>query len=175
MRRTDRPVALPPSRANDWAAILRVSLVMRLARPTRIRFPGQRLPYHQNAQTRRARADRGTYRTNSSLRESCRCLIGAKSRNLAGEFAKQKSQRRETGQILSSWRREWDSNPRYGFPYTRFPSVRLKPLGHPSARLRPQYSPARSSDKPACPAQLAAPRGRGTASVGTGHCLHYRA
>src|SRR5438094_6919785 len=32
-----------------------------------------------------------------------------------------------------SWRREWDSNPRYGFPYTRFPSVRLQPLGHPSA------------------------------------------
>jgi hypothetical protein len=28
------------------------------------------------------------------------------------------------------WRRGWDSNPRYGFPYTRFPSVRLKPLGH---------------------------------------------
>ena len=32
-----------------------------------------------------------------------------------------------------SWRRERDSNPRYGFPYTRFPSVRLQPLGHPSA------------------------------------------
>src|SRR4030095_16601935 len=30
------------------------------------------------------------------------------------------------------WRREWDSNPRNGFPFTRFPSVRLKPLGHPS-------------------------------------------
>ena len=28
------------------------------------------------------------------------------------------------------WRRERDSNPRYGFPYTRFPSVRLQPLGH---------------------------------------------
>src|SRR5205807_3025815 len=28
------------------------------------------------------------------------------------------------------WRREWDSNPRYGLTYTRFPSVRLKPLGH---------------------------------------------
>ena len=28
------------------------------------------------------------------------------------------------------WRREWDSNPRYGFPYTRFPSVLLQPLGH---------------------------------------------
>src|SRR4026208_258470 len=33
----------------------------------------------------------------------------------------------------SIWRREWDSNPRYGFPYTRFPSVRLQPLGHLSA------------------------------------------
>ena len=31
------------------------------------------------------------------------------------------------------WRREWDSNPRYGLTYTRFPSVRLKPLGHLSA------------------------------------------
>src|ERR1700751_397527 len=30
------------------------------------------------------------------------------------------------------WRREWDSNPGYGCPYTRFPSVRLQPLGHPS-------------------------------------------
>lgn len=33
------------------------------------------------------------------------------------------------------WRREWDSNPRYGFPHTRFPSVRLKPLGHLSGPL----------------------------------------
>ena len=31
---------------------------------------------------------------------------------------------------LKDWRRERDSNPRYGFPYTRFPSVRLQPLGH---------------------------------------------
>ncbi len=31
------------------------------------------------------------------------------------------------------WRREWDSNPRYSLKYTRFPSVRLKPLGHLSA------------------------------------------
>src|SRR5712671_4184209 len=28
------------------------------------------------------------------------------------------------------WRTKWDSNWRYGFPHTRFPSVRLKPLGH---------------------------------------------
>jgi hypothetical protein len=49
--------------------------------PSAIRFAGQRLPYHQNAQTRRARGDRGKHRTNSSLRENCRCSIGAKSRN----------------------------------------------------------------------------------------------
>ena len=34
------------------------------------------------------------------------------------------------------WRREWDSNPRYVFTHTRFPSVRLKPLGHPSTDAR---------------------------------------
>ncbi len=31
------------------------------------------------------------------------------------------------------WRTEWDSNPRYLLQYTRFPSVRLKPLGHLSS------------------------------------------
>src|SRR5579885_2120689 len=35
--------------------------------------------------------------------------------------------------ILRNWRRGRDSNPRYGFPYTHFPGVRLRPLGHPSA------------------------------------------
>ena len=35
-----------------------------------------------------------------------------------------------------TWRREWDSNPRYSLKYTRFPSVRLKPLGHLSAGMR---------------------------------------
>src|SRR5436190_17055548 len=29
----------------------------------------------------------------------------------------------------------WDSNPRNGCPLTRFPSVRLQPLGHPSELL----------------------------------------
>ncbi len=33
------------------------------------------------------------------------------------------------------WRRERDSNPRYGFPYTRVPGVRLQPLGHLSVCL----------------------------------------
>ena len=34
----------------------------------------------------------------------------------------------------SFWRRGWDSNPRCGFPQTRFPSVLLQPLGHLSVR-----------------------------------------
>ena len=34
------------------------------------------------------------------------------------------------------WRMGWDSNPRYGFPYTHFPGVRLRPLGHPSIMPR---------------------------------------
>ena len=46
------------------------------------------------------------------------------------------------------WRREWDSNPRYACAHTRFPSVRLKPLGHPSgsrfcqpnAHIKPEAS-----------------------------------
>src|ERR1700733_4374450 len=40
------------------------------------------------------------------------------------------------------WRREWDSNPRYAFTHTRFPSVRLKPLGHPSRSARTYQRPA---------------------------------
>ena len=39
----------------------------------------------------------------------------------------------EVRRYVRRWRREGDSNPRYGFPYTHFPGVRLKPLGHLSA------------------------------------------
>src|SRR4051812_36306737 len=49
----------------------------------------------------------------------------------------------ENRRLRTSWRREWDSNPRYGFPHTRFPSVRLKPLGHlsgcPLMKGRPRF------------------------------------
>lgn len=38
------------------------------------------------------------------------------------------------GRQRRGWRRERDSNPRYGFPYTHFPGVRLQPLGHLSVR-----------------------------------------
>src|SRR5690606_39596725 len=38
----------------------------------------------------------------------------------------------------AKWRRERDSNPRYGFPYTRVPGVRLQPLGHLSVPVPPE-------------------------------------
>ena len=44
---------------------------------------------------------------------------------------------------LKLWRRERDSNPRYGFPYTHFPGVRLQPLGHPSDELWELGDPVR--------------------------------
>ena len=37
-----------------------------------------------------------------------------------------------------NWRRGRDSNPRYGFPHTHFPGVRLQPLGHPSVLRVPR-------------------------------------
>src|SRR5438105_14584806 len=48
----------------------------------------------------------------------------------AGEAAPPPPWSQQTRPSSVDWRREWDSNPRYGFPYTRFPSVRLQPLGH---------------------------------------------
>jgi hypothetical protein len=46
----------------------------------------------------------------------------------------------ETGQVLphqlSEWRRERDSNPRYGFPYSGFQDRPFQPLTHPSASGR---------------------------------------
>src|SRR5262249_13016781 len=64
--------------------------------PARIRFAGQRLPYHQNAQTRRARGDRGKCRTNSSLRESYHARL-AQSPGTSGRICKaEKSKTRDT-------------------------------------------------------------------------------
>jgi hypothetical protein len=33
------------------------------------------------------------------------------------------------------WRRGWDSNPRYSFPYTAFPVLPVQPLLHLSKRI----------------------------------------
>jgi len=39
-------------------------------------------------------------------------------------------------QTAIGMRRERDSNPRYVLPYTHFPGVLLKPLGHLSGKVR---------------------------------------
>ena len=56
--------------------------------------------------------------------------------------------------LAGSWRRGWDSNPRYGFkPYTRLAGERLRPLGHLSGpvgdnRPRSRDQAAMSGDSP---------------------------
>src|SRR6476659_5359969 len=55
---------------------------------------------------------------------------GSDIAEISGELAPVKQVGRQQVQLLESWRTGWDSNPRYGFPYTRFPSERLQPLGH---------------------------------------------
>ena len=67
--------------------------------------------------------------------------------------------RKANNREYCEWRREWDSNPRYGFPYTRFPSVRLQPLGHLSKpRREAQYSGGRTRYNPRRQAFSAAQR-----------------
>ena len=47
----------------------------------------------------------------------------------------------------SKWRRERDSNPRYGYPYNDFRDRRLRPLSHLSGRDVPKYSTSFSKRK----------------------------
>src|SRR5215813_13959831 len=111
-----------------------VSLIVRLVPPARIRLLGRDC----RTTKMRERDARAAIAANAAQIRLCvKTVIArvAQVPELAEAFAKQRSQKHETRQILSSWRREWDSNPRYGFPYTRFPSVRLKPLGHPSGTV----------------------------------------
>jgi hypothetical protein len=58
------------------------------------------------------------------------------------------------------WRRGWDSNPRYGFPYTRFPSERLKPLGHLSIPTKKFTGNIATEFRGTKSADLSADRGR---------------
>ena len=43
------------------------------------------------------------------------------------------SERGESKEPDKEWRRERDSNPRYGFPYSGFQDRLFQPLTHPSA------------------------------------------
>ena len=65
---------------------------------------------------------------------------------------------------VEEWRREWDSNPRYGFPYGGFQDRCHQPLGHPSGR--PQYLTASR-----CGPSRRARAGLGSAS-GAPRCSH---
>ncbi len=67
-------------------------------------------------------------------------IMGSKTRLLQALIGKSSVNSVPTQGL--KWRRERDSNPRYGFPHTHFPGVRLQPLGHPSQiRLSSASSP----------------------------------
>jgi hypothetical protein len=52
-----------------------------------------------------------------------------------------RSSRCSLARVSAGWRRERDSNPRYGFPYSGFQDHRHRPLGHPSAsRFWPEFA-----------------------------------
>src|SRR5580704_4335136 len=58
---------------------------------------------------------------------------GEQSRN-TGVFRALRRKSRRLSAFQTAWRRERDSNPRYGFPYIGFQDRLFQPLTHPSAR-----------------------------------------
>ena len=46
------------------------------------------------------------------------------------------------------WRREWDSNPRYGYPHTDLANQRLQPLGHLSAGSGARHAVCKTQSSP---------------------------
>jgi hypothetical protein len=84
------------------------------------------------------------------------CSTAKTPRNRGNFSGKDLATRGKSLQQQTRWRREWDSNPRYPYRYTRFPSVRLQPLGHLSgsrrkhpgtqAKLRPMGQPPCASN-----------------------------
>ena len=63
--------------------------------------------------------------------------IKLESKTYFKKIAKMKSRKQKTPKNVNSsvfyWRRERDLNPWYSCPYTRFPGVLLRPLGHLSS------------------------------------------
>src|SRR5262249_34438921 len=95
-----------------------------------MRLPRQRefgLPGRDCRTTKMRKRDaRAAIAANAAQIRLCvRAIIArlAQSPGLAEEFAKQQSQKHETRQILTSWRREPDSNHKYGGPYLYEKSV----------------------------------------------------
>src|SRR6266851_3908996 len=71
---------------------------------------------------------------------------------------------------LQKWRRGWDLNPRYGFPYARFRGECFQPLSHLSAvgeaRLTDELAKRQCCAGSACSAAQNARRGRHSTACG---------
>src|SRR6267154_6024641 len=58
------------------------------------------------------------------------CIVAEAARDVASNIA---SFEKRLAGSRGRWRRGWDSNPRYGFPYARFRGEYFQPLSHLSA------------------------------------------
>src|ERR1700722_6333120 len=64
---------------------------------------------------------------------ACNVGIFARKANSSRKLSLGKIVRAENTIMKTVWRRGWDSNPRYGFPYARFRGEYFQPLSHLSA------------------------------------------
>src|SRR5438445_7032767 len=79
--------------------------------------------------------------------------------------------------VFELWRRGWDSNPRYGFPYARFRGEYFQPLSHLSAvgesRLTDESAKRQRRAGSVCSAKQNARRVQNSTAHGE-KCLHER-
>ena len=130
------PCCFRPSPAIAYAAL---SLATRM--PTKTSLPPSCINHWTRLASRlRTKSAKYTALENGRLREHemRSSVIGEVNRHPATslcllELSSFPKKKRQYSQV-KRWRRERDSNPRYGFPHTHFPGVRLQPLGHPSDR-----------------------------------------
>src|ERR1035441_8756235 len=66
--------------------------------------------------------------------------LSAKHAELRGFSAIFRGKQPDFSATQTAWRRERDSNPRYGFPYSGFQDRLFQPLTHPSAVVNSMFS-----------------------------------
>ncbi len=132
----------PKNRSNfkcgvEFSALRSPSVLAKSAEMRRIRIPEKTIAYEdrtKSAQSGGLERNGLTERISGSDQTTAVRRFGREGPRILRISARPDGAREALQK--TDWRRERDSNPRYGFPQTRFPSVRLQPLGHPSAGAR---------------------------------------
>src|SRR5882672_8194032 len=101
--------------------------------------------HHTPSENRSTKSADGRMATEAAWLE-CKESTGGKRENRKSKQKKRKTHLTHSGLLMEGvdtcifigfmnklWRRGWDSNPRYGFPYARFRGEYFQPLSHLSA------------------------------------------